>query len=351
MDIKALKNYLYENPEKIQFLLEECGFHHIKKHQGSGDDYLTMANFDGDNQNAITLYLSESLLTINYTREMCTDKNSCDIIDLICFARKDYNFFDNLKWIAETSGISYYENFKNNLPESLRIIKKLKEMLNKNETTEEDNTPITPRDEKILSYYYPYVNDMFYEDGISYGTQREFEIGLDPFSGYITIPVRDEVGAFVGVKGRYFKRQVPDNELKYYYLEIFPKGKVLYGYFRSKDFIKESDCILVGESEKSFLQMWTMNHKNCVATGGTKISQYQIDKLSRLNKRLIFCFDKDFTEEKIQNLRNKFLGQIDFWAMIDNKGLLGKKESPSDKKENFEYLLKNNIYKIEKTTE
>ncbi len=347
MDIKQLKNYLFENQDKIHYILEECGFHHIKKHSGSGDDYFTFANIDGDNQNAVTLYLGEHLLVVNYTRDICPNKNNCDIIDLVMFARGG-NLFDNLKWISETAGISYYQNFKSDIPESLRIIKKLKEMLNKIPHEEEDNTPITPKDEKILSYYYPYVNDLFYEDGISYGTQREFNIGIDPFTGYIAIPIRDEVGTFVGVKGRYFDREVPEGLEKYYYLERFPKGKILYGYFRSRDYISESDCIYIVESEKGFLQMWDMNHRNCVATGGTKISQHQIDKLSRLNKRLIFSFDKDFTEEKIQNLRNKFLAQIDFWAIIDRNNILGEKESPHDNKEKFEYLINNNVYKIDR---
>lgn len=353
MDIKNLKSYLKDSPDKIISILEKLDFHHIQKHEGSDDDYITCGHPDGDNKASVTIYLNDSLLVIDYTRDLCQSKVNCDFLDLICFFRKDYNFFDNLKYIAEESGLGYYHDFNGNVPKSLLILKTLKELINKVSVKDEDDEKeVVPRNEKILSYYYSYVNDMFFEDGISYGTQREFEIGLDPFSGYITIPVRDEIGNLVGIKGRFFNREVPENELKYYYIEKFPKGRVLYGYFRSKEYIKESDYILVGESEKSYLQMWTMNHRNCVATGGTKVSQHQIDKLSRLNKRLILCFDRDFTEDKIQNLRNKFLGQIDFWAMIDKEDILGEKESPSDKgKERFEYLLNNCVYKIDKTTE
>lgn len=351
MDIKQLKNYLYENPDKLQYVLEECGFGHIKKHNGSPDDYFTLSNIDGDNQTAITVYLSEHLLSINYTREICSNKTSCDVLDLICFARGG-NFFENLKWVAETSGISYYADLKSDIPESIRLIKKLKEMLSKVESDEEDNKPITPKDETILSYYLPYANWLFEEDGIPVGVQREFEISYDINTNRLVIPCRDEVGSLVGIKSRYANRIVPDNELKYYYLETFPKGKILYGYFRSKDFIRDSDTVICGESEKSMLQMWSMGHKNCVATGGTKITRTQIEKLSRLGKRILLAFDKDFTEDKIQNLRNKFLGQIDFWAIIDRDDLLGEKESPSDVgKEKFEYLLNNNVYKIEKSIE
>lgn len=351
MDIKQLKNYLYENQDKLQFVLEECGFKHIKKHSGSGDNYLTMANYDGNNQSAITVYLSEHLLTINYTRDICPNKSNCDVLDLICFARKqagEETFFQTLKWVAETSGIGYYTNLKSDIPESIKIIKRLKEMLSKVGESEEEDVPIEPKDEKILSYYLPYANKMFEEDGIPCGVQREFEIGFDLQTNRITIPCRDEIGSFVGVKGRYAEREVPENELKYYYIETFSKGKILYGYYRSKDFIRDSDTVICAESEKSFLQMWSMGYNNCVATGGTKITRTQIDKLSRLGKKILFAFDKDFTEQKLQDLRNKFLGQIDFWAVIDRDNILGEKESPSDNKEKFEYLMKNNIYRIEK---
>jgi hypothetical protein len=96
------------------------------------------------------------------------------------------------------------------------------------------------------------------------------------------------------------------------------------------------------------MQYWSAGIKNVVSTGGTKISSQQVDMLSRLGKKILLSFDKDFDEEKIQGLRNKFLGQIEFSAIIDRDGLLGEKESPSDNPKKLEKLLKNNVYKIEK---
>ena len=93
MEIKHLKEFLYNNPDKIIEILEDLNFHHIKKHSGSGDDYITCANVSGDNPTAITIYLSPNLLTINYTRDMCSSKVNCDFCDLVCFARPDFNFF------------------------------------------------------------------------------------------------------------------------------------------------------------------------------------------------------------------------------------------------------------------
>ena len=85
---------------------------------------------------------------------------------------------------------------------------------------DEDNTPVKPIPEKILSYYRNCVNDLFYNDGISYATQADFEIGYDESTNRITIPIRDENGILCGVKGRIFAEHLEDWEKEYKYLFI-----------------------------------------------------------------------------------------------------------------------------------
>ena len=105
MDIKELKNHFFENKEKIVEILEELDFHHIRFHSGQSDEYLTCGNPQGDNPSSITVYLTPSLLTINYTREISPNKNSSDFIDLIKFFQPKMNFFEVLKWLSEKSGV------------------------------------------------------------------------------------------------------------------------------------------------------------------------------------------------------------------------------------------------------
>jgi DNA primase len=192
---------------------------------------------------------------------------------------------------------------------------------------------------------------MFAEDNISYSTQREWELGYDPNSNRWVLPIRDELNALVGIKGRYFYREVPEGQLKYVYLESCPRNKILFGYNRTKEYIKESDTVYVLEAEKGVLQFWNYGIKNCIGIGGTKVGQNQIDKISRLGKKLVLVFDKDFTEDKIQNLRNRFLSQVSFSAIIDKDNILSEKESPSDDPKKLEILIKNNIYQIDKGDE
>lgn len=345
MNIAELKNYLYSSPEKIQFILEDNGFHHIKIHSGTADSYFTYGNKDGDNPTACTTYITPSLLTINYTRNICQSKDSCDLIDLISFVRET-GLFETLKYISEISGISYYHKFNDDMPESLRIIKKIKEMLNKASPNEEDNIPITPKDERILSYYLPYVNDTFYNDSISYSTQVVFGIGLDPFSGYITIPIKDELGVLVGVKGRWFDREVPCGILKYYYLETCPRHKILYGYHLTKNHIKESKEVYVLEAEKSVMQAWSHGYKNSVATMGKKISSGQIDKLNRLGVDVTLAFDKDVKKEELESIAEKFAYGVNVYALIDEDNVLPDKYSPTDDKDLFEKMIKENKIKL-----
>lgn len=349
MDIKNLKLYLKDNPDKIISILEKLEFHHIQKHDGSDDDYITCGHPDGDNKSSVTIYLNDGLLVIDYTRDLCQNKESCDFLDLICFFRKDYNFFDNLKYVSEESGLGYYHDFNGNVPKSLLILKTLKELINKVSVKEDDDEKeIVPKDEKILSYYYPYVNDMFYEDGISYGTQVIFEVGLDPFSGFITIPIRDEIGTFCGVKGRYFCKEVPEGISKYYYLETFPKNKILYGYNITKNFIKESDCVYVTEAEKGVMKLWSDNYRNCVSTSGSKISKTQILKLSRLGKKIIFSYDKDVELSHMKKISNLFPYGVEVYSLYDKENILKDKESPHDNLEKFEYMLENCLINLRK---
>ena len=67
---------------------------------------------------------------------------------------------------------------------------------------------------------------MFNEDGVSYDTQAEFEIGYDEFTNRITIPIRDDLGNLVGVKARYFYRQVPEDEQKFMYIEKCARSQI-----------------------------------------------------------------------------------------------------------------------------
>ncbi len=339
MDISLMKEYILDNGY-IPLILENSGCHHIK----NKGDYITFANPDGDNANAATVYLNNNLTVINYTRSLNPEKRSHDIFDLVGFYL-NMNFFETLKQICDWTDLDYYKDWDEDLPESLAITKMLLEMNNGGEIEDED-IKLKPISEKILTYYYPYVNDLFAEDNISYATQRKFEIGYDDLTNRITIPIRDELGNLVGVKGRLLKKEPEPNEQKYLYIEKCRRSQILYGLNITYPHIKREGCVYICESEKGVMQLYDMGICNAVATGGKKVSQTQIDKLSRLCAALIFCFDKDVPQSEIEELADRFIEKIDIYALIDSDNILDEKESPTDNPQKFLQLNRNNKYRI-----
>lgn len=331
MDVSSLKEYIVDN-NCIYELLDKLGCHHIK----NNCKYYQCGNPDGDNQNAVMVYKDYSLMVINYTRDL-GDKKNFDIFDLISFYLK-INFFESLKWVCETIGIDYYSEAQTNLPSSLIITKMLLDMQKEIQEEYFDDKPLKPIPEDILKYYYNFCNGFFYKDNIDYDTQKEFEIGYDDFSNRITIPIRDEIGNLVGVKGRLFKKDIEKDDLKYLYIEPCNRAKILYGLYKTYDYIKKSGKVYICESEKGVMQLWSYGIRNSVATGGKKVSRSQIEKITRLCVDVIFVFDKDVTLNEIKNIAEKFIEQVNIYAVIDNDGILEEKESPTDNYEKFKVL-------------
>lgn len=340
MDVRELKNYVYEN-RYVEQILESIGCHHIKYHASNG--YWTCANATGDNNGAIVLYNNEYLMCLNYTRQMIKGTRKTDIVDLVCYT-KDLTFPEGLKFICEEIGMSYYHDFEEDIPESFKILKMIDEM-NSN-SFEEKEKPLKPISECILSYYKPYVNDLFAEDYIDYETQKVFEIGFDEESNRYTIPIRSELGDLVGVKGRYFDRKVPSGENKYIYLEPCARSKIIYGLHKTIEYIKSSGRIYVGEAEKFTQQLWSYGYRNSGGTGGKELSQCQIDLLVRLGVDIVFCFDKGVSKQEIEELADRFPDGVPLFYMFDEDDILEDKDSPSDRPTNWQRMVEKNIYRL-----
>ena len=340
MDIEILKEHILEN-NFIPTILEELGCHHIRKKDG----YFQCANPDGDNTTAVCVYENTNLTTINYTRDISNGKNiHTDLISLVEFYKNE-TFPYAVKWICDVLDIDYYSNLDEDLPKSLQLTKMLVEMQSV-DTEAETEKPLKPIPEKILSYFKPYVNDMFCEDGVGYDTQVEFEIGYDEFTNRITIPIRDDLGNLVGVKARYFYRQVPEDEQKFMYIEKCARSQILYGLYKTINFIKKAQRVFVVEAEKGVQQLYDKGYFEAVATGGSKISKNQIDKLTRLCVPIIFVFDKDITKEELDNIASRFIDGTEVYALIDTIGILNEKESPTDDISKFEQLLERCMYRL-----
>ncbi|MBC5688088.1 DNA primase [Mediterraneibacter sp. NSJ-55] len=340
MDVGQLKTYIYDE-NHVEEILSSIGCHHIYYHSSG---YWTCANKDGDNKQAIVIRNNEYLPCINYTRQIVEVDRKTDLIDLVCYNNR-FTFPEGLKYLCELLGLDYYHDFNDDIPESLQITDLILKM-KRNDNNNSLDISLKPISEKILTYYHNRVNDLFYNDNISYETQQDFQIGYDAESNRITIPIFSEVGDLVGVKGRLFKKELNNYDLKYLYLEPCPRNRVIYGLNKSMPYVKRVGRIYVTEAEKGVMQLWTYGDKNAGATGGKELSVQQIELLTRLSVEIVFVQDKDVSKDELSSLANKFADGIPIYAVYDTDNILNEKESPTDSPQKWEYLKKNNIYRI-----
>ncbi len=338
MQVGEIKEHLLNN-DLVEDVLSALGCGHVRNR----GEYISASNPDGDNKQAINVYLNDMLTCVNYTRSIAKNKRVADIFDLVAYFQQ-CTFPEALKWTCDVVGLDYYAEVED-IPESLQILKMLKAMSIGG--PEDNDEPLKPIPEDILGYYMPYGNSMFEDDGIDIDTQREFEIAYDQATNRIAIPIRDGLGALVGVKGRLFG-EPDDYNPKYLYIEKCNKSRVLYGYWQNKNYIKNSQYIIIVESEKAVMQLASIGVRCAVSTGGKTISRNQIELITRTGCTPLLALDQDVSEEELQDIASMFMDGISIYAIIDRENILDEKQSPSDDVAKWNYLIKNHVYKVSK---
>lgn len=334
---EVIKEYIIVN-EKIEEILKELNCKGVKSKDNAR--YYTGGFPDSDGDSSFALF-SDSLYVDSYTRNIKDQYGKSDIISLVMFI-KDMYFSNALNWICQVLGLDYYDDVTEEIPLSLQLTNLIFDM-NKGLDENEENEMLKPINENILKTYYKGGNDLFLNDGVSLATQSEFEIGFDLDSTRITIPIRDELGTLIGVKGRLFHKE--DIGEKYIYLERCSKSKILYGLNKTMKYIKEKGICIVVESEKSVLVLWERGIKNVVAIGGHSLSKVQVEKITRLGVReVVLCYDSDVARLENRKINKKeyieeatkFIEEVKVSAMVDiNGNKLKEKESPVDNFENY----------------
>ena len=344
MEAQELKEKIIDD-DKLVLILEELGMHSIIDR----DTYISCGMPDGDNK-ASTIVYKNSLHVDAYTRNITDSYGNTDLISLVSFIQDCY-FTKAKKWLCDVCGYNFY----NNEQSESRVLDWLNQMwkVQKEGTRNEDDI-LKPIDEKILHYYGRYGNPLFLNDGISYKTQWEFELGYDLNYHMITIPIRDELGSLVGIKGRLLKEEISEWESKYLYLQSCSKTKVLYGLNKTLPYIKAKKEVIVVESEKAVMQLWSRGIKNAVAIGGHKLSDTQVKKITHLGVPVVIAYDQgvevvDGVIDKTfyPSEFNKFLpGQTVYCIYDKKKNILLDKESPSDNPNKWDYLYSNCKMKV-----
>jgi DNA primase len=74
---------------------------------------------------------------------------------------------------------------------------------------------------------------------------------------------------------------------------IFSKSKLLFGFHKTKEAIRESKTAILVEGQMDFLMAYQDGIRNVVATSGTALTNDHLKILKRLADNLILCFDSD----------------------------------------------------------
>ena len=333
MDFDYLKKYIKDN-DLVESILHELDCEIFM----NNDNYISASlpdRFNSDNKANIHIY-KESLVSRIWTRSV-----KGDIFNVIAYVL-DCESFEAKNWFIKKFGIKEdVSNYRKKKP-----VNQWLKMLHSRKRPSGENKVI---DDSIL-FEYDYVNSIpFMNDGISEETQIEFEIGFDLETKRFTIPIRNESGKLVGVKGRRVPKELgvcasvmPDS--KYIYIEKMDKTLEVYGLYKTKEHMHESKKAFFFEAEKSVMQAWDFGYKNTGAFSGSDISPVQATKMRqvKLNGCKIYIgFDSDKNpmedEELMKSIKRSL--KTDFY-LLPTWEWEEEYSSPTDLgKERFEKLV------------
>lgn len=119
---------------------------------------------------------------------------------------------------------------------------------------------------------------------------------FDRFRGRIMFPIHNHFGKVVGFTGRILPEFESEDVGKYINspeTPIFKKSKILYGFWKSKNFIREKNNAFLVEGQMDFLASWQAGVKNTIASSGTALTEDHLSALRKLTDKLIITFDND----------------------------------------------------------
>lgn len=241
------------------------------------------------------------------------------------------------------------------------FIKKYKQAARKETGTD----PAAPYDRSILKIFQKFYTRDWINEGISVETMKKYEILYCTWQQKIVIPHFDMDSQLIGVRTRsltdedikLFGKYAPFKTGKKFYNH--PLGKNLFGLNHNIKAIQNKRKIMLVEAEKSVLQTDTMFGKDnfTVALCGNKLTDYQKRLILVLGvKEVIIALDKQYQapgsdecKRWARHIKDKIIDKLSPYCTVtvlwDSSGLLGYKDSPTDRgKEILMQLMDNKIY-------
>jgi len=131
----------------------------------------------------------------------------------------------------------------------------------------------------------------------------------DRFRDRLIFPLYNGLGKVIGFTGRILPSDIPVfagasagkpatgfESAKYVNspeTPVFNKSKLLYGFNKSKNYIRDARTAIVVEGQMDFLMSWQDGVRNAIASSGTALTEEHLSHLRRLADNLLLCFDSD----------------------------------------------------------
>jgi hypothetical protein len=353
---------LHLDKDKIKESLTEEEIYKILKDLGSkdplmGNQYTTVCH--GGHKHKL-FYYHESKSFHCYTD--CSE--NMDIFEVVVRA-KGISFPQAIQYVASLTGKTF--GFSSVLNQFDNEIINDWELINRHKKKEKIITELIECDSTVMDVFLPYPHELWLNEGISYDTQKRFNIGYYIREERIVIPHYNLNNKLVGIRGRSMK--IEDIEAGKKYIPITVENKLynhqtmlnLYGLHKTKEAIKRLKKVAIFEGEKSVLKCedYYGNNNFSVASCSSTITNFHRDILLSLDiEEVIICFDRfrdkennetdekyqekiDEYQKKLLKLANKFTPYVRTYIVYDDFGLLQTKQSPVDQgKDTLEQLMK-----------
>lgn len=149
-----------------------------------------------------------------------------------------------------------------------------------------------PNNSNLLQSIFPeYANNKFLFDAGLLIKNDKNQV-YDRFRDRVIFPIRNVRGETIGFGGRIIAKGEP-KYLNSPETELFNKSQELYGLYEAQKSIYDKNCVIVVEGYLDVISLAQFGVDNVVATMGTAIGQYHIQKLLRLCDDVYFAFDGD----------------------------------------------------------
>ncbi len=341
MSFTLIKEKLWKDRPLLISVLEDYGIHHIK----SSRKYIQGALPDGDNPHSFSLNIkTEALYVKIYTRGNFKGK---DIFDGLAFI-SNKTVSEVLKSLSDKLGIKY--NYNTQIEKKSDLLSTLSSMIRYDKMSGNYHTNKEIDDSKLEMFIHA-SHAMFLNDGIDSNTQTIFEICYDVLENRIIIPIRNDNGKLVTMKGRIAVKDVPQNTPKYLAYEPYNADSILYGLYQNKKNIIKLNEVIISEAEKSVLQAHTIGVNNVIALSKKVLSEAQRKKILELQVPVVIALDNDVPEDEIILMANEFIDYTTVYIIRDKNRVLSQHDSPFDNGEIIWDDLYSNKIKFERGME